>query len=671
MKEMQTLVKALEAQLVESDTSTTETGNQRQVNHERYSLQPLGNEMKGRSQYIDPSVMDVVESKKAHMRETFFSGRKVVKFLPGDNETPQDASAKTAYVERQLKENNWYKIFRDGLHDAYVAKRQVVHAEWAPDEDTTLLSVAHATPEQIQWQMSYHPDTIDADFSAMEQNPDGTITGTMRLISDSSKVNLKLIRPESYYRDPEAEYPDDATYIAFTEEVTRGSLIKEGFDSDQVMELKSNERHRNNEEDRSRNRHTGSHTSARSHDRIDSQETITVCWTYTWLDLSEHMEDAPDEVRLYKIRWGSGEVLRYEQGHYAIEEVSEMPFFEWEQYKISHASSGMCDADVVGPVQKQLSNFKRLVIDNQQMANTSRYSVLVNGVKDIKPLTDTRIGGIIPVLRQDAITPLPAPVLSPATMPAIEMLETDKESRSGNTRLAKGMNKDAMSEQNADNMIARLTNSANKRISGEARDYAETFLVPLMRYIYCLGVRHDKKAYQLEVAGARTQAQPQQWAEPAPQGEVAVALTPDEGAKQAMALGQMHQVLAADPVAGQLYGVQQRHALLDDMFELLGVDDASRYMMTPGSEEFMQSMQQQQQMMMEQKRQMEMQQQFQQGLMQSADQREWQRVQIEQGEAQLKLVDTAADNNREDEKLSHTKIFDFAKLGVERSKSSA
>ena len=667
MTELKSLVKALEAQLIESDTSTTETGSQRQVNHERYSMQPLGNEMKGRSQYIDPSVMDVVESKKAHMRETFFSGRKVVKFTPTDQETSAQADAKTAYVERQLKENNWYRIFRDGLHDAYVAKRQVVHVEWAKDEDTTLLSVAQATPEQLQWQLSYYPDTIDIDAEAMEQNPDGTITGTMRLISDSSKVKIRLIRPESYYRDPEADYPEDAAYIAFTEEVTRGALIKEGFDADQINDMQNDDRHRTNEEDHSRNRHSGQYTSTRKHNRIDSQETLTVKWTYTWLDLSEHMDDAPEDTRLYKIRWCAGEVMQYTEGHYAIEEVSEMPFIEWEQYKIAHASSGMCDADVVGPVQKQLSNFKRLVIDNQQMANTSRYSVLVNGVKDIKPLTDTTIGGVIPVLRQDAITPLPAPQLSPATMPAIEKQETEKETRSGNTRLTKGMNKDAMSEQNADNMIARLTNSANKRISGEARDYAETFLVPLMRYIYCLGVRHDKKTYQLEVAGAQTQASPQQWAEPAPQGNVAVALTPDEGAKQAMALGQMHQLLATDPVAQQLYGVTQRHALLDEMFSLLGVDDASAYMMTPGSEEFMQSMQQQQQAMMQQQQQMMEQQKFQQGLMQSADQREWQRIQIEQGEAKLKLVDTAADNNRADEQLSHTKLYDFAKLSVEKN----
>ena len=667
---MQSLIKALDAQLIEADSTTTEAGSQRQVNHERYSMQPLGNEMKGRSHYIDPSVMDVVESKKAFFRETFFSGRKVVKFRPTENESAQQADSKTAYVERQLKANDWYKIFRDCLHDAFVAKRCVLHVEWTNDEDVTMLSVAQATPEQLQWQLSYHPETIDIDAEAMEQNPDGTITGTLRLISDSSKVKLRLIRPESYYRDPEADYPEDSAYLAFDEIVTRGSLLKEGFDPDQINKLSADSKHRSSEEDSSRNRHSGAYTSTRKHNREGSQETLNTKWSYSWMNMSEHVEDYPDEVRLYKVRWCDSEVLRYEDGRHAIEEVSEMPFFEWEQYKIAHASSGMCDADVVGPVQKQLSNFKRLVIDNQQMANTSRYSVLVNGVKDIKPLTDTTIGGVVPVLRQDAITPLPAPQLSPATMPAVEMLEADKEARSGNTRLAKGMNKDAMSEQNASSMIERLTNSANKRIAGEARDFAETFLVPLMRYIYCLGVRHDKETYQLEVGGQQTQASPQEWAEPAPHADVAVALTPDEGTKQAMALAQMHQMLAQDPVAGQLYGVSQRHALFDQMFDLLGVDDASRFMMTPGSEEFMQSMQQQQQQLMMQQQQIQQQQMLQQQLMQSADQREWERVKMDNSKTQMELMDTAADNSREDERLSHTKVYDFAKLGVERDKNA-
>ena len=45
----------------------------------------------------------------------------------------------------------------------------------------------------------------------------------------------------------------------------------------------------------------------------------------------------------------------------------------------------------------------------------------------------------------------------------VEMLDNDKEERSGMSRLAQGMNTDALKYQNAADMVERLTNSANRR----------------------------------------------------------------------------------------------------------------------------------------------------------------------------------------------------------------
>ena len=115
---MKQLVNALQAMIVESQAATTETSSQREINHRMYSLQPIGNEIPGRSQYVSPDVLDSVESKKALFAETFFSGRQVVRFAGEDK---QESEKKTAYVEMQLDCNNVYQLFRDGWHDAFVA----------------------------------------------------------------------------------------------------------------------------------------------------------------------------------------------------------------------------------------------------------------------------------------------------------------------------------------------------------------------------------------------------------------------------------------------------------------------------------------------------------------------------------------------------------------------
>ena len=353
------LVKDLERLVQESDSQQSDAGSQRERNYRYYAMEPLGNEMPGRSRYIDPSVMDTVESNKAFMREVFFSGRRTVKFQPTEGESQEDADAKTAYVNRQLKLNNWFQIFRDALHDAYVAKRCVVHIEWDDDEDVSILSAVEAAPDHLQWQLQQIPDITDVDMEAVQQNPDGTITGRVRVITDSSRIKITLIPPENYFRDSYADYVENASFAIFSEDITRGDLINQGFDPEQVSTLDSEERARRSEEDNARRAHDGSYNSYRVYSRTDEQEMVTTYTGYAWLDMGRYMDGAPEDVRLYKVRYADSKVLRYEDGRHAIEEVSEMPFFEWTQYKVAHSSSGMCAADVMAPMQKTTSVMKR------------------------------------------------------------------------------------------------------------------------------------------------------------------------------------------------------------------------------------------------------------------------------------------------------------------------
>ena len=661
----------LTQQLHEVDSRMSELGSQREQNHRYYSLQPLGNEISGRSKYISADVLDVVESLKSYFTETFMSARQTCKFEPGQQESQQDADAKTDYVEQQLDKNDWYQLFRDGLHDAFVAKRLVYHVEWLDEEDTTILDATGAQPEHLQWQIQQMADVINVDGSEVQQGPEG-LTGTVRIKTDTSRVNIRLIQPERYYRDPYATYPQDALFCAYEEDVSRFELIEQGFDPEQVENLTDDLRFRREEEDNARKSHDSSWTRRRQFKRDKEQDQVTTFWTYTWLSLAQYQDDAPEDVRLYKIRWCRGEVLRYEDGSEAIEEISEMPFFEWAQHKISHAENGLCAADIVAHTQKTNSTLKRLTIDNQQMRNASRYEAVKGAISNPRDLLDTSIGGVIWVQQPGSVSPLQAPELSPMTGQIIEMLEQDKESRTGSSRLAKGLNQDAISQQNSGSMIERLTNNSNRRIMSQCRDYAETLLIPLMKQIYRLGVRNDQRMYQVEVTGQQMQVSPQQWQEPAPTCNVAVALTPDEGAQHAQQLMMLHQMMSMDPVLGSLYGVQQRHALFDEMFEAIGVPDTARFMMVPGSPEHQQMMQQQQQQMMMEQQKMDQQMQMQMQLMQSQDQREWKKVTVEEArKIHLDGLNMMRDDERAEEQLQHDKVVDMEKMAIERMKANA
>ena len=665
--EARRLAYTLEAQLTESDTSMFEVGEQRERNHRYYALQPLGNEMRGKSAYISPDVLDSVENKKALFKETFLTGRQVVKFKTTTG-NPMEADAKTAYVEMMLQRNQKSRLFRDAWHDAFVAKRMVVLAEWRAESRTVDLDISGANQQQVMQLMAMQQQNgtiIGVDQTGAQQQG-GMFVGSLEIEFDDSYVHLELCQPERYYRDPNASYPEDAMWNTYEEDIGRGELIMRGYDPEVVQALSLDYRFRSEEEDSSRKAHDRSWTRRRQHKRTKEQETVTAYRTWTWLNMLEHDPEIAEELgvedeylRLWEIHWSQGTILRWQDGSLAIKEVEDVPFFEWCEYKVAHAEHGMADADIVSHTQRTQSILKRLIIDNQNMRNSSRYEVLVGGLKNPRDLLDNRIGGIVWAKRQGAVTPLPAPELSPLTMSVIQMLQMDGDKRSGLSDLAKGMNSDAVRYQNAEGLIDKLTTAGNRRVMTAARDWAETFLVPLCQYIVRLGMDNDNNQTQLEVGGRVIPVAPSQWIDTENNMAVAKALTPDEGRTHAQMLLMMHTTMAQDPQMAMLYGVPQRHALLDEVFDAIGVDDTSRYMMRPDSPEFQQAMQQQamqQQQMQQLQKQM---QEFQQRLLMSSDRREWEKLQLD-------ATDKMADNVRDDDELAHKKDIDWVEVDIER-----
>ena len=700
------LVNTLESQVTESEASNYEVGEQRERNHRYYTLQPLGNEIDGRSQYISPDVLDSVEAKKAFFSETFFSGRKVVKFAPMGEGDQVEADKRTAYVNMQYERNNVFCLFRDGWHDAFVAKRMTVCATWLRDSEQVTIQVKGANQQQLQMIIAQQGDVVNVNTDGLQPGEQGTFDGPLVVDIDTSHVDLKLIQPERVFRDPNATYVNDGQYFTYEEDLSRGDLIREGVNVAQAERLTVDYRFRSEEEDNARKSHDRSWTRRQQHKRADEQELITTYYTWTWLDMTEFNLDEvglgsdlsdragggtgdgninPEGLGLYKVRWAHGEVLQDEDGNLLIEEASEIPAFEWTEFKISHAEHGLSDADLVAHSQRTQSTLKRLIIDNQQMRNTTRYEAVQGAIKNPRELIDNSIGGVVWSRAIGSIQALPTPELSPLTMAVVEMLDQDKEERSGVSRLSKGMNNDALRYQNAADMVERLTNASQMRVMRAARDFAESFHVPLSKYIYRLGARHDQRTHSKEVAGKFEVLQPASWPDMDMSMQVSVALTPDAGQKHAQMLIQMYNMMMQDPSIMLAFGYAQKHALLDDIYDHLGVADTSRYLLAPESPEYQQkqkfqAQQQKAQQAQQQKQQqlaqamqqhqmkMEMDEtQFKQWLEKSEDGREWMLAQVKKIESGVKNQDTAADNLREDEKLRWDKVTDLMEYDLERT----
>jgi hypothetical protein len=488
---------------------------------------------------------------------------------------------------------------------------------------------------------------------------------------DDSHVELQLIEPERFFRDPNASYVEDSMYVAMEQDVPRARLLLDGYDPEQVDGLTPDYRFRNQDEDSARKAHDGTYQKLKAYNRTGVHEIVTVYRTWTWVDEGTVVGDPhmlAEGVKLMEIHWSCGEVLRWADGSPAIREVDCFPFFEWSEMKISHAADGTCTADVMAGVQRTQSILKRLIIDNQQMRNTTRYEASVGAIKNPRDLLDNTIGGVIWSRQPGSVTPLATPELSPLTMNVVQMLKADGEERNGMSGLAKGMEMGAVNNQNASDMIAKLTSAGQRRVLMAARDFARTFLVPLSQHIIKLAIQNDKTQDQFEIGGQVVPVVPASWNQDDLDMEVNAALTPDEAVRSASQLMMVHQLLMQDQTMAGIYGVTQRHALFDKVLDDMGMKNTANLLMSPTSQEFQQMMMQQQVQMEEQQQEQRIMSELQKTLLASQASSYEAQAESMMMSVQTTLTDKMFDNQMDSQEHAHNQYVDLEKLAIERAK---
>jgi hypothetical protein len=664
---MKSLITLLEQQVTESETNTTDLGQQRERNHRYWALQPLGNEVYGRSHYIDPSVFESVEDKKAVYSETFLSSRQVVRFSGTNSD---EAAAKTAYVQRILKANNYTSLLTDFWHDAFVAKRGTVWVDWKRKREKIQMQLMGHPTSAVNQQLQQLGEITNINKDGLQAFPIPSIgepqfvySGTLEVEVDRSYIDLDLIQPEYVYRDPCQAYAHDAAWNGARIDMTRLMLLDWGFDAAQVDRLQYVQMGKS--EDNARKSAEGGKTDPAG---TDNQETVTIYKTRTWLgpedfdnkDLEVVFQPEPGAA-IYEIYWGNHEVLFWNDGQPAIRVMDTMDVYEWSEYKIAHAANGLCTADVEAHQQKAASGLKRGVMDYMHIVNNPRWEANPEALNDMRDLYDNAIGGVIETADgrpPGNVVPLGVPQLSPVVFGVIQMLDRDSEARKGMSELASGMNMGAVNNQNASDMIERLTNAGMRRVSMGARSFANDFYAPLMQCIVKLAMKYDKSQSVIEAGGKKVLVAPSQWS-PDMEMEIEVALTPQEAQAMTIKLLGVDAKLREDPEMKPLYGMKQKHALWDTVYELMGIKDSTKFLASPESPEVQKAFQQMQQQAQQAKARQEKLGGFQSQVL---------RDQLDLGWAKLNndIMDTKHDNLLDDKQFEADNVFRGFELQLEK-----
>ena len=327
-------------------------------------------------------------------------------------------------------------------------------------------------------------------------------------------------------------------------------------------------------------------------------------------------------------------------------------------------------ADVLIDLQKTMSSLKRGVVDHMMLTTTSRWVANLSLVKNPRDLLDNRVGAVVDVMSpnpESVVRPLPTPQLNGNVYTAIENFEQEKEQRSGSSRMSRGMDTTAVSKQNSSDLINTFMNASNRRIMVMARNFAETFLKPLMPDIYKLGVENETEEKMMQLDGRFVAINPAMLGDRT-EMTVAVALTPEEQAQEAqmlLSLDSQFTMNPQDPNLGGLYGPSQRHAMISRAFELLNIKEGASYLQDPNDEAYQQQQQEQQEQEQQQQEQADQMAQY-----QAEFQAEMQSRQVAVMEGQLDL-DILKEQNKtvfDRQKQEHKEETEDSKLLLDAEK---
>ena len=646
------LLSLLERNLDAADTYTESlVGEQRDKSHRYYFGEPLGNEKPGRSQHVSRDVFDAVESTKALLLDTFTADRRVVEFTPETNEDIEAARQATEFVNYLFyRQNNGFKVLQDTIHDGLVSKLGVVkrwydkrysyiEEDFADLEEAQFVMMASDPDVEISKlkETMVQPEMVDPMTGTVVMPAITTYSGELKRRIDKSQVRVDNLEPEKLYISPRAKTLEDADFVSYRYEKEIGELLEDGYDPEKVEDLDEElDTYRDSTQGRDSYDEFSAETSMR--DDHPNRSYVTIYESYIRI-----YDPEVDSRCTYKVVHSRRTLLD-------MEKVESHPFRGWCPFPVPHKAIGLSLADVTMDLQKSQSTLKRSVIDNAFLTNTSRWVANLSLVRNPRDLIDNKLGAVIDVNAMDpssVVQPLNTPQISPNVFTTMELLEQEKESRSGSSRMSKGMDSDVVSKQNSSDMITRYMNASNRRTMVMARNFAESFLKPLMFDLYRLAIENDTQPRMIQLSGKYVPIDPKQLRERT-EMDVAVALTPDARAAEARTLTMLDQMWTAnpqDPTLNGMYQTQQRFALLARAVDLMGLKGGDKYLMSPMSPEYQQGQQQNAQQAEQQK--------------QMAQQIEFKKIEFEERKV---MVDERR-ASVEEEKL----VLEAEKIGVELS----
>ena len=551
------LVGRIQSEITDSLGYGDELSKQRETAMEYYYGLPFGNEVDGRSQFVDSTVQDTIEWIKPSLMRVFASGDDMVKFNPVGPEDVEMAKQATDYVNYVFtKLNNGWEILYNWFTDALLSKNGIVKVWWNEEEVwnreeykglTEIELDALINEEDVE--VIAHSPYISSDADEMS----GEYTSTtyhdvvIKRLNSKGSIKIENVPPSEFLINREAKTIQDARFVCHRVRKTLSELREMGYDPD-PDELGSGEDVLYNAERQARYAFDlSSNADVGNWGVGGTEESLREYWLHENYVKTDYDGDGIAELR--KVCTIGSTVL-------ANDPIDSIPFVSICPIRIPHKFFGLSVADQVESLQLIKSTLMRNLMDNMYNQNFGRYAVL-EGQANLDDLLTQRPGGVVRGKSPNAVTPLATPSLEPYSFQMLEYLDGVRESRSGVSKNTQGLNDNALTSHTTATAVAQVMTAAQARVELIARNFAETGVKELMSTIYELLQKNQDTDTVIGIRGAWIPITPSAWRDKY-DCTVAVGLGHGNRDQQLMHLSQLIQ-FATQALSGGLGIVNEQN----------------------------------------------------------------------------------------------------------------
>ena len=472
---------------------------QREMAMDYYYSLPFGNEVEGRSQYVDSTVQDTIEWIKPSLMRIFASGDEMVKFSPHGPEDVEMAKQATDYVNYVFaKDNDGWEILYSWFTDALMQKNGIVKVWWEEYGESEREEY-HDLGEMELQALLQSPEVEVVEHTAYEET--GLHDVVILRTNTGGKIKIENVPPDEFLISRESKSIDDARFIChrvqkslsdlremYPNEDLEAGELGSGFSEEEY----SMERLSRYEFDESA-KYWGSGGG--------EDESLNNYWLHESFLKIDYDGDGIAERR--KVCTVGSKVL-------ANEAVDSYPFVSITPIKIPHKFFGLSVADLVMDLQLMKSTLMRNLMDNMYNQNFGRYAVL-EGQANLDDLLTQRPGGVVRVKSPNAVTPLVTPPLEPYSFQMLEYLDSVRESRAGVSKMSQGLDENALTSHTTATAVNAVMTAAQSRVELIARNFAETGVKALMMRIYELLLKYQDKERVVMIRNAWLSVRPDAW----------------------------------------------------------------------------------------------------------------------------------------------------------------